>query len=353
MKEAYAVRRTVQPSAEIQASIDKLLSRGMVDDPQKMLSELARLGARLIIQRAVEEEFDSWLGRARYERRPERQRGLRNYESGLRNGFRPRHLQTGEGELRIEIPQVREAAMPFISKLFPKWHCKRLLSTDPLKALVIGRFVRGLSMRDVESRCEEAGLGRTSKSTVATICAELHERFEAFCRRSLYDVNLVVLFLDAIYLPVRPSGPKEGVICAWGIDENGHRQLVSVRLGAREAKEDWLELGRDLIARGLAAPRLVAADGSPRLISEVEEIWPRADRQHCAVHRLRNLQAKLPKSEQDRIRFNYWSALTDATSSRTASSASRSSSANSNMAATTRPHAASQMTSMRSSCTCA
>src|SRR5436305_249521 len=127
MKEAYAVRRTVQPSAEIQASIDRLLSKGMVDDPQKMLSELARLGARLSIQRAVEEEFDSCWGRARYERRPERQRGVRNYESGLRNGFRPRHLQTAEGELRIEIPQVREAAMPFISKLFPKWHCKRLL----------------------------------------------------------------------------------------------------------------------------------------------------------------------------------------------------------------------------------
>ena len=35
MKEAYAVRRTVPPSAEVQASIDKLLSRGMVDDPQK------------------------------------------------------------------------------------------------------------------------------------------------------------------------------------------------------------------------------------------------------------------------------------------------------------------------------
>ncbi len=42
MKEAYAVRRTVPPSEEIQASIDKLLSRGMVDDPQKMLSELAK-----------------------------------------------------------------------------------------------------------------------------------------------------------------------------------------------------------------------------------------------------------------------------------------------------------------------
>src|SRR5438270_12773881 len=214
MKEAYAVRRTVQPSAEIRASMDKLMAKGMVDEPQKMLSELARLGARLIIQRAVEEEFDSWLGRARYERRPERQRGLRN-------GFRPRRLQTGEGELRIEIPQVRETALPFVSKLFPKWHCKRLLRTDPLKALVIGGFVRGLSMRDVESLCEEAGLGKTSKSTVATICAELHERFEAFCRPPLYDVNLVVQFLASIYLPVRPSRPKEGVICAWGITETG------------------------------------------------------------------------------------------------------------------------------------
>src|SRR5438445_11900764 len=123
MKEAYAVRRTVPPSSEIQASIDKLLSRGMVDDPQKMLSELARLGARLIIQRAVEDEFDTWLGRARYERRPERQRGLRNYESGLRNGFRPRQLQTAEGELRLEIPQVRVAALPFVSELVPNWRC--------------------------------------------------------------------------------------------------------------------------------------------------------------------------------------------------------------------------------------
>jgi transposase-like protein len=124
----------------------------------------------------------------------------------------------------------------------------------------------------------------------------------------------VVLFLDAIYLPVRPTGPKEGVICAWGIDENGHRALVAVQLGARESKEDWLALGRDLMTRGLAAPRLIVADGAPGLISAVEELWPRADRQHCCVHRLRNLLAKLPKAEQDRVRFNYWSALTDATS---------------------------------------
>ena len=34
---------------------------------------------------------------------------------------------------------------------------------------------------------------------------ELRKRFKAFKRRSLFDVNLVVLFLDVVYLPVRPQ----------------------------------------------------------------------------------------------------------------------------------------------------
>src|SRR6266700_4623496 len=200
--------------------------------PAQTLAELAKLGARLIIQRAVEDEFDAWLGRTRYERRPEYQRGLRNYESGLRNGFRARGVQTAEGELQAEIPQVREAAETFASKLFPR--TPKLLRTEPLKALVIGAFVRGLSMRDVESLCDEAGLGKLSKSSAARICAELRERFVAFQRRDLYGISLATLFLDAIYLPARPEGPKEGVLVAWGFTETGERALVGVCLGMRE-----------------------------------------------------------------------------------------------------------------------
>ncbi len=74
--------------------------------------------------------------------------------------------------------------------------------------MVIGAFVRGLSMRDVESLYERAGLGRLSKSTAQRICTELRERFERFKRRDLYDVKLAALFLDAVFLPVRPDGPK-------------------------------------------------------------------------------------------------------------------------------------------------
>ena len=300
------MRRTVPPSAEIEKRIDELLASGVASgEPEGALSELAQLGAKLIIQRAVEEEFDAFIGRARYERKPEA-------PPGKRNGWRPRRLQSAEGEIEVELPQLRAAAEPFTSKLFPRGS-KRLLTTEPLKALVVGAFVRGLSMRDVESLCEEAGLGQVSRSSASRICRELRERFRAFMARDLSQIHLVTLFLDAIYLPVRPSGAKEGVLCAWGIAEGGERVLLSVCLGMRESEQDWLALGRDLSARGLPAPLLTVADGAPGLIAAIDQLWPRADRQRCTVHRLRNLLAKLPESERERVRLAYWRALDEAT----------------------------------------
>jgi hypothetical protein len=52
------VRRTVPPSAEIEAQIDRLLAVGWVRTRGSRCRRLARLGARLIIQRAVEDEFE-------------------------------------------------------------------------------------------------------------------------------------------------------------------------------------------------------------------------------------------------------------------------------------------------------
>jgi transposase-like protein len=178
-------------------------------------------------------------------------------------------VQTAEGELKIEIPQVRQAAETFASKLFPR--TPKLLRTEPLKALVIGAFVRGLSMRDVEDLCEKAGLGKLSKSTASRMCEELKERFEAFKRRDLYEVRLTALFLDATFIAVRPDGPKEGVLVAWGFTDEGERVLLAVTLGMRESFEDWQALGRDLISRGLGAPMLIVADGAPGLIKAIEQ----------------------------------------------------------------------------------
>jgi transposase-like protein len=135
--------------------------------------------------------------------------------------------------------------------------------------------------------------------------------------RSLGEVELLVLFCDAIYLPTRPSGPKEGVLVAWGYDETGQRVLLDVVLGQRERVEDWLELGRDLVRRGLRAPMLVVTDGAPGLIRAMEELWPDSDRQRCTVHRWRNVAGKLPKNDtqlHERVEAAYWTAIDEATS---------------------------------------
>jgi transposase-like protein len=297
------VERRIAPSARIEAAIEKVLLDG-ISGPEQ-LSRLGRLGAQLILQRAVEDEMGAFLGRARYERIPE--------ATGSRNGHRPRRVQTAEGELLVAMPQVRDTLTRFVSQVIPD--TRAIVRTRPLEALVIGAYVRGLSDRDIESLAREAGLGHISRTTVSTICRELRDRYRAFRARSLAEVRLLALFMDAIYLPVRPEGPREGVLVAWGFTTDGERVLLDVCLGQRERTTDWLDLGHGLIRRGLRSPLLVVSDGAPGLIRAIGELWPDADRGRCAVHRLRNILAKLPERPglHARVRAAYWAALDAAT----------------------------------------
>src|SRR5438067_4006594 len=59
----------IAPSARLEQQIAELLTQGVADDRER-LAELGRLGARLVLQRAVDEEVAAFLGRARYERTP-------------------------------------------------------------------------------------------------------------------------------------------------------------------------------------------------------------------------------------------------------------------------------------------
>jgi hypothetical protein len=123
---------------------------------------------------------------------------------------------------------------------------------------------------------------------------------------------------------------------------------VRVRSGADRRipfpYQDWQALARDLIARGLGAPMLVVADGAPGLIKAIEQCWPASDRQRCCVHRARNLYAKVPERERERVRKAYWQALDDAVNR---------SDAKQTRPATPPPPNASPTTSTRSSSTCA
>jgi hypothetical protein len=141
-----------------------------------------------------------------------------------------------------------------------------------------GDFSTGLDMEEV---FEEP---IASKSTVSRICEDTRERYRQWCRRRLEQHDIIYLFLDAIYLKLRPDDqPSEGVLVCWGVTLEGRKVLLGLALGSRESYDSWLAFGRDMIGRGLRAPALVIADGATRY----PEGRPRAlaRRSGAALHR--------------------------------------------------------------------
>ncbi len=64
---------------------------------------------------------------------------------------------------------------------------------------------------------------------MSRICAQTRERYRAWCGRRLGEHDLVYLFLDAVYLKLRPDDtPAEGVLVAWGVTLEGRKVLLGV-----------------------------------------------------------------------------------------------------------------------------
>jgi transposase-like protein len=249
--------------------------------------------ARYILQVHIEAEATEFLGRGHY-RRGERARG------GWRNGYEEKGIQTEAGLLRLQVPQLRATDEPFRSPLL-----KRLghRSAD-LEEMVRGMYVRGLSTMDVEGLYGDAfGESRLSKSTVSRITSRLNDDFESWRRRDLSAMKVVYLFLDGQYHATRQgTTEKEGVLSAYALLESGEPVLLSLDLGATESYDAWLGFLQDMVGRGLDDPLMVIFDGSPGLKKAIRKMWPRAFRQRCQVHKIRNILSKLPKAMQGQMK---------------------------------------------------
>ena len=140
----------VAPSERFLTQLDEVLDGvGQEQDPVEMIG---RLGARLILQQALEDEVTEFLGRGRYERSKE--------TVSHRNGYEPRTVKTTSGPVELERPRVRDASkLGFESRLLDR----HVTHTYALESLVISSFLRGLSTRDVEAVLE------ASRSTVSRI----------------------------------------------------------------------------------------------------------------------------------------------------------------------------------------
>lgn len=176
--------------------------------------------------------------------------------------------------------------------------------SDVLGKMVTEMYVRGLSTRDVENTFIEALAERIlSRSSVSRITHCLQQDFDIWRKRDLSDLKIVYLFLDAVYLPLRQGTPeKEGVLCAYGILENGKKVLLHLALGCRESYDAWLCFLHDMTARGLKEPLLVISDKHKGLKKAVKEVFPYAFKQPCLAHKMRNILSKLPRKIEREIK---------------------------------------------------
>src|SRR5256885_1697047 len=91
---------SIVPSERLRRELQEIVAgAGDEDDP---IEAIGRLGARLILQQALEEELSEFLGRERYERRGE--------PISHRNGYEPVTVKTTAGVLELERPRLRNAS---------------------------------------------------------------------------------------------------------------------------------------------------------------------------------------------------------------------------------------------------
>lgn len=285
----------VPPSVRMKEEVDRLLRGEGSAEAVAMppMHGFVRTVAQYMLQVAVEDEATAFLGRDHY-RRGARQR------MGWRNGYEPKHVQSEAGVLQLEMPQLRATDTRF-QPVLPAQLGRR--SVD-LEGLVRGMYVRGLSTQDVSDLYGDAfGASRLSKSTVSRITQQLNHEFDVWRRRDLSELPVVYLFLDGQYHAARQgSDEKEGVLSAYALLEDGHPVLLHLDLGPRESYDAWLSFLQDLTARGLKDPLMIIFDGAPGLKKAIKRMWPRAFRQRCQAHKMRNILAKLPRLMQPQMK---------------------------------------------------
>ncbi len=93
---------------------------------------LAALGARLLLQTALEIEVTEFLGRERYERHKDR--------AGSRNGYGPFSIEITARPVTLERPKLRGTTGAFASRLLGAG----VTRTNAIEALVIAAWVRGM-----------------------------------------------------------------------------------------------------------------------------------------------------------------------------------------------------------------
>jgi putative transposase len=256
------------------------------------LEAFARQGVQRLLQRVLEEEVDSVLGRGRYERRAAVDAG-----GGYRNGYgKPRRLSVMAGTVTVRRPRVRGLEERFESRLLPLFKRR----TEAVGRLLPELYLHGLAAGDFDLALRGLlGDGAPlSAASIARLKAGWHAEYAAWQGRPLHEYEAVYLWVDGIYVKAGLEKEKAAMLVVLAALRDGRKVILAVESGYRESTESWAAVLRDLKARGLQAPRLVIGDGHLGIWGALATIFPTAAEQRCWNHRLVNLLDKLPKKLQ-------------------------------------------------------
>jgi putative transposase len=263
-------------------SLDWLRKRLEEADP-----DLLRAMVETVVAMVMGAEADALCGAGYGERHPER--------SNRRNGYRERTWDTRVGTMALQIPKLRRGSY------FPDWLLEpRRRAEKAVVQVVAEAYLRGVSVRRVESLVQALGIDRLAKSRVAEMAKELDELVAAFRTRPLDGGPYVYLWIDAQTQRCRDGGRVVNLatVNAIGVNAEGQREVLGCDVITSEDGAGWTAFLRDLVARGLCAVHLVVSDDHAGLQQAVAAVLPGASWQRCRTHFARNLLTRVPRSAQ-------------------------------------------------------
>ncbi len=256
----------------------------LVDDP-----DFLREAVRVALQEVLEAEMTEHVGAKRHERTSSR--------TGMRNGYKPRTLSTRVGSLTLMVPQDRDGT--FSTKLFARFQRNE-------KALVLAlmeMWVVGVSTGRVAKVTEQLCGTTFSKSCVSALCSRLDAELASWRSRPLGGCTWPHLFVDARYEKVRRAGRvvSAGVLIAYWVRDDGHREMLDVRVADTESRAVYAELFSDLKARGLSGVALVTSDAHEGIKAAVSRHFQGASRQRCQAHFTRDQLDKAGRARRGEL----------------------------------------------------
>jgi transposase-like protein len=289
-------------------------------EARDVLTEILRYGAQRMLAEAIENEV------AEYIAAHADQRDADGHRLVVRNGHVPaRSIQTGVGAVEVARPRVNDRRcdadghrMRFTSKILPPY----LRRTKAIDELVPWLYLKGISTGDFPEALQ-ALLGPAAEGLSATNICRLKRLWEAewkdWSQRDLSDKPYVYVWADGIYFNIRladEANRKQCILVLMGATAEGKKELIGIADGYRESAQSWLELLRDLQARGLTVdPKLAVADGALGFWAACRKLWPTTREQRCWVHKTANVLNKLPQSVQGKAKamlHAIWQAATKA-----------------------------------------